>query len=142
MVSIRECAHSGLCPFGIVFIWECVHSGLCHSGLCPFRIVSIRDCVHLGLCHLGLCPFGIVPFGIVPFGIAEIRDCGHSGWYLMGFVSIRDGVDSVSCTGSGFTKVGFSWPRISLSRAKLMLEKSVSAFFLRANVPIKGNNSF
>ena len=66
MVSIRDCVHSGLCPFGIVSIRDCVH-----SGLCPFGIVSIRDCVHSGLC---------------PFGMVSLRDCVHSGWCPFGIV--------------------------------------------------------
>ena len=39
-MSIRDGAHSGLCPFGMVPIRDGAH-----SGLCPFGIVSIRDCV-------------------------------------------------------------------------------------------------
>ena len=35
---IRDCVHSGLCPFGMASFRDCVH-----SGLCPFGIVSIRD---------------------------------------------------------------------------------------------------
>ena len=75
-------AHSGLCPFGIVSIRDCVH-----SGLCPFGIVSIRDGVHSGLC---------------PFGMVSIRDCVHSEWcsfgiVSFGIVSIRDGVYSGNC---------------------------------------------
>ena len=106
-MSIRDCVHSGWCPFGMVSIRDCVHSGLCtfgivsirdcvHSGLCPFGIVSIRDCAHSGWCpfgmvsirdgvHSGWCPFGIVSIrdgvhsGLCPFGIVSIRDCVHSG---------------------------------------------------------------
>ena len=59
-------AHSGLCPFGIVFIPDGVH-----SGLCPFRIVSIWDGVHLGLC----------PFGIEFIQDCVLRDGVHSGNY-------------------------------------------------------------
>ena len=90
---IRDCVHSGWCPFGIVSIRDCVH-----SGLCPFGIVSIRDCV-----HSGWCPFGIVSFRDCvhsrwcPFGIVFIRDCVHSGWCPFGIVCIRDGVHSRLC---------------------------------------------
>ena len=66
-VSIRDCVHSGWCPFRMVSIRDGVH-----SGLCPFGIVSIRDCVHSGLC---------------PFGMVSIRDCVHSGWCPFGIVS-------------------------------------------------------
>ena len=57
---IRDCVHSGLCPFGMVSIRDGVH-----SGLCPFGMVSIRDCVHSGWC----------PFGMVSIRDRVIRDC-------------------------------------------------------------------
>ena len=68
MAFIRDCVHSGLCPFGMVFIRD----GL-RSGCCSFGIVSIRDCVHLELC---------------PFGIVSIRDGVHSGWCPFGRLSV------------------------------------------------------
>ena len=77
---IRDCVHSGWCPFGIVSFRDCVH-----SGLCPFGIVSIRDCVHSGWC---------------PFEMVSIRDGVHSGWRPFGIVSIRDCVFR-DCVHSG-----------------------------------------
>ena len=65
---IRDCVHSGLCPFGIVYFRNGVH-----SGLYPFGIVSIRDCAHSGLC---------------PFGIVSIQDGAHSGWCPFGQLSV------------------------------------------------------
>ena len=48
---IRDCVHSGSCPFGIVSIRDGVH-----SGLCPFGMVSIRDCAFRNRVHWGNCP--------------------------------------------------------------------------------------
>ena len=78
---IRGCAHSELCPFGIVSIRDRVHSGRCpfgkvsiresvHSGRCPIGIVSIRICVHSGSVR------DCVPFGIV----YRIRRAHVSAW--------------------------------------------------------------
>ena len=60
---INVSAHWGWCPFGMVFIRDCVY-----SGWRPFGMVSIRDCVHSGSS---------------PFGIVSVRDrvqdpCFHS----------------------------------------------------------------
>ena len=121
---IRDCVHSGLCPFGIVSIRDCVLSGWCpfgivsigdgvHWGWCPFGMVSIRDGV-----HSGLCPFGIVSIrdcvhsGLCPFGMVSIRDCVHSGLCPFGIVSIRDCVHSGLCPfGIVFFGIVYRIPR-------------------------------
>ena len=60
---IRDCVHSGLCPFWIVSIGDCVHSGLCPFGIVSIRDGAIRDCAIGDGVHWGLCPFGMVSIG-------------------------------------------------------------------------------
>ena len=53
IVSIWGCVYLGWRSFWIAYIRDCVHSGSCPFGNMSFGIVSIRDGVYSGWCIFG-----------------------------------------------------------------------------------------